>query len=198
MKKVVIAIIAWGIFVQSPTMAQESEREAGFGLRGGLSFFNWGGQDISSNGYTNRTGFHAGVYGNSFIGERFSVEPGIYYAVKGTQNEDLVNSRAVLNYLDSPLLFRLYATDAVNLFFGPQASLLLGSSFEADALGNTYDWETDAINDLDASVVVGLGYNPAGGLNFQVGYDFGLVPVFKDSDADVFNRGFKVSVGIGF
>ncbi|SEJ67612.1 Outer membrane protein beta-barrel domain-containing protein [Cyclobacterium xiamenense] len=198
MRKVVMAITACVFFLQTPVMAQDGEREPGFGLRGGVSFFNWGGQDISSTGYTNRTGFHAGIYGNSFVGERFSVEPGIYYAVKGTQNDDLVNSRAVLNYLDAPLLFRLYATDAVNLFFGPQASLLLDSSFEADALGNTYDWETDTISDFDAAVVVGLGYNPSSGLNFQVGYDFGLVPVFKDSDADVFNRGFKVAVGISF
>ncbi|WP_235954727.1 porin family protein [Cyclobacterium salsum] len=180
-------------------MAQTSQKmDSGFGIRGGASFFNWGGEDITGNDYTNRTGFHAGVYGNSFIGDRFSVEPGLYYSVKGTQNDDMVNSRAVLNYLDAPILFRLYATDGVNLFLGPQASLLLGSSFEADALGNTYGWETDAINDFDAGVVVGLGYNPPKGLNFQASYDFGLVPVFEDSDANVYNRGFKVSVGISF
>lgn len=160
--------------------------------------FNWSGEDISGNDYTNRTGYHFGIYGNSFVGDRFSIEPGLYYSVKGTQNDDMLDSRAILNYLDLPLLFRLYATDGVNLFFGPQASLLLGSSFEADALGNTYGWETDAINDFDAGMVVGLGYNPPTGLNFQASYDFGLVPVFEDSDANVYNRGFKVAVGISF
>nr|HAD53300.1 PorT family protein [Algoriphagus sp.] len=37
---------------------------------------------------------------------------------------------------------------------------------------------------------------PASGLNLQGSYDFGMTPVFKDSDADVYNRGFKISLGI--
>ncbi|WP_163378047.1 porin family protein [Cyclobacterium sp. SYSU L10401] len=178
--------------------SNEPSSKSGFGIRGGASFFNWSGSDISSNEYTNRVGFHAGVFGNSFLGERFSIEPGVYYAVKGTQNDDMVNSRAILNYLDFPVLFRFYATEGVNFFVGPQASLLLKSTFEADALGNTFGWETENINDLDAGLVLGLGYNLPVGLNLQASYDLGLTPVFKDSNADVYNRGFKLSVGISF
>ncbi|NHE55458.1 porin family protein [Cyclobacterium plantarum] len=197
MKKIVLL---FSLLVSSMAIvqAQNDTSKSGFGIRGGASLFNWSGSDISSNDYTNRVGFHAGIYGNSFLGDRFSIEPGLYYSVKGTQNDDMVNSRAVLNYLDLPVLFRFYATEGVNFFVGPQASLLLNSTFEADALGNTYGWETESINDLDAGLVIGLGYNLPVGLNLQASYDLGLTPVFKDSDADVYNRGFKLSAGISF
>ncbi|SHN27974.1 Outer membrane protein beta-barrel domain-containing protein [Cyclobacterium lianum] len=201
MKKFILffsLLVAGALTGQAQDTTNGNSGKSGFGLRGGASLFNWSGEDISSNDYTNRVGFHAGVFANSFVGDRFSIEPGLYYSVKGTQNDDLVNSRAVLNYLDLPVLFRFYATEGVNFFAGPQASLLLGSTFEADALGNTYGWETDAINDLDAGLVVGLGYNLPVGLNLQASYDLGLTPVFKDTDADVYNRGFKLSAGISF
>lgn len=180
------------------TVAVQAQSESGFGVRGGANLFTWGGSDINSNDYNNRVGFHAGIYGNGFISDRFSIEPGLYYSVKGTQNDDMVNSRAVLDYVELPVLFRIYATEGVNLFFGPQASVLVGSTFEADALGNTYGWDTDNINDFDAAVVVGIGYNLPKGFNLQASYDFGVNPVFKDSDAAVYNRGFKLSAGISF
>ncbi|MBD3626759.1 porin family protein [Cyclobacterium sp.] len=197
MKKIVL-LFSMIVSCTALVQAQNDTSKSGFGIRGGANLFNWSGSDISSNEYTNRVGFHAGIYGNSFLGDKFSIEPGLYYSVKGTQNDDMVNSRAVLNYLDFPVLFRLYATEGVNFFVGPQASLLLNSTFEADALGNTYGWETESINDLDAGLVIGLGYNLPVGLNLQASYDLGLTPVFKDSDADVYNRGFKLSAGISF
>ncbi len=191
-----IFVFSLGAFAQERSPA--SEQKAGFGVRGGASLFNWGGSDISSSDYTNRVGFHAGIFGNMFVTDRIAIEPGAYYSVKGTQNDNLINSRAILNYVDVPILLRFYATDGFNFFAGPQGSILLGSSFEADALGNTFDWETDAINDIDAGLVFGLGYNLPIGLNLQASYDLGLTPVFKDSDAEVFNRGFKLSLGLSF
>ncbi|MEX2511308.1 MAG: porin family protein [Cyclobacteriaceae bacterium] len=191
-----VSLLSIGAHAQERTPA--SEQKASFGVRGGASFFNWSGEDISSNDYGNRVGFHAGIYGNMFVANGFAIEPGLYYSVKGTQNDDFVNSRAVLNYVDVPILLRFYATDGLNFFAGPQGSILLSSKFEADALGNTFDWETDAINDIDAGLVFGVGYNLPIGLNLQASYDLGLTPVFKDSEADVFNRGFKLSLGVSF
>jgi hypothetical protein len=201
MKKIVF-LMALAFCLAKEARSQQrtpaSEQNASFGIRGGVNFFNWGGADVNSNDYTNRAGFHAGIYGNMFVTDGFAIEPGAYYSVKGTQNDDLINSRAILNYIDVPILLRFYATDGLNFFAGPQGSILLGSTFEMDAFGNTYGWDTESINDLDAGLVFGLGYNLPVGLNLQASYDLGLTPVFKDSDADVFNRGFKLSVGISF
>lgn len=201
MKKLSLLVVMMGIGIiatQAQMRSPAEEQNASFGVRGGANFFNWSGSDISSNDYTNRVGFHAGIFANMFVVDNFAIEPGVYYSVKGTQNDDFADSRAVLNYLDVPILLRFYVGEGFNFFAGPQGSILLGSKFEADVLGNTLGWNTDAINDIDAGVVFGLGYNLPIGLNLQASYDLGLTPVFKDSQADVYNRGFKVSLGVSF
>ena len=191
----VIALFTFDIQAQS---VQRSDAAGGFGVRGGVNFFNFGGEDASNNDYTNRAGFHAGVYTNLFLGSRIAIEPGVYYSVKGSQNDNFADTRSVLNYVDVPLLLRFYVADGLNIFGGPQASFLVSSRFEGDFFGTTYTYDTEAITKTDLGVVVGVGYNLPKGLNLQGSYDFGTSPVFKDSDAKIYNRGFKVSLGYSF
>jgi len=198
MKNAILAIAAVmviSISANAQTRTPASDQVSSFGVRGGVNFFNWGGDDASGNDYTNRAGFHAGIYGNMFVTDRFAIEPGAYYSVKGTQADNAVDSRSILNYVDVPILLRFYATDGLNIFAGPQGSILLNSKFEGDAFGQTWTVDTDDINDLDAGLVFGIGYNLPMGLNLQGSYDLGLTPVFKNSDAEVYNRGFKISLG---
>src|SRR5690554_4033282 len=198
MKKTILAIVsvmAFTVAAHAQQRTSASEQIGSFGVRGGVNFFNWGGDDASGNDYTNRTGFHAGIYGNMFVTDGFAIEPGAYYSVKGTQADNIVDSRAILNYVDVPILLRFYATDGLNIFAGPQGSILVGSKFEGNAFGQTFSFNTDDINDLDAGLVFGIGYNLPIGLNLQGSYDLGLTPVFKDSNANVYNRGFKISLG---
>ena len=172
--------------------------QSGFGIRGGANFFNFGGSDVSENDYTNRVGFHAGIYATILPEGPVSVEPGVFYSVKGSQNDDVLDSRAVLDYVDVPVLLRFRIGEGFNLFAGPQISFLTNSKFEGEFGGSTLSFDTDEIKSTDAGLVFGLGYNLPQGFNVQGSYDYGLTPIFKDSDSDVFNRGFKVSLGYTF
>jgi hypothetical protein len=192
MKKVLL------IFSLTILIAASANAQSGFGIRGGANFFNFGGNDVSENDYTNRIGFHAGIYASILGGGPISIEPGVYYSIKGTQNDDAANTRAVLNYVDVPLILRLKFGDGFNVFGGPQVSFLTNSKFEGDFGGSTVSIDTNNIKDTDAGLVFGLGYNLPKGINIQGSYDYGLTPIFKDSNADVYNRGFKVSLGYTF
>ncbi|MDX5338425.1 MAG: PorT family protein [Cyclobacteriaceae bacterium] len=192
MKKILVFLLA-SAFGISFASAQSS-----VGFRGGVNMFNFGGSDVSENSYTNRVGFHAGVYADLMSESAISIEPGIFYSVKGTQNDDAINSRAILNYVDIPVLFRLRVGEGFNVFAGPQFSFLSGSKFEGDFGDSTVSLDTDSIKDNDSAIVFGLGYNLPKGFNIQGSYDYGLTPIFKNSDADVYNRGFKVSLGYSF
>lgn len=174
------------------------QAQSGLGIRGGANFFNFGGNDVSENDYTNRTGFHAGVYASLFGGSIVSLEPGVYYSVKGSQNDDAFNTRAVLGYVDVPVLVRLKFGEGFNVFAGPQLSFLVNSEFEGDFAGSTVSLDTDSVKDTDAALVFGVGYNLPKGLNIQGSYDYGMTPIFDNNDADVYNRGFKVSLGYTF
>ncbi|MEX2591350.1 MAG: porin family protein [Anditalea sp.] len=198
MKKVILAIaiiMVFAVNANAQQMTPASEQISSFGVRGGVNFFTWGGDDASGNDYTNRAGFHAGIYGNMFVTDRFAIEPGAYYSVKGTQADNVVDSRSVLSYVDVPILLRFYASEGLNFFAGPQGSILLDSKFEGEAFDNTITFDRNDINDLDAGLVLGIGYNLPMGLNLQGSYDLGLTPVYKDRDANVYNRGFKISLG---
>ncbi|GAA0880544.1 hypothetical protein GCM10009119_35140 [Algoriphagus jejuensis] len=178
--------------------AAAANAQSGVGIRGGANFFNFGGSDVSEADYTNRAGFHAGIYA-SLLGEgAIAIEPGVFYSIKGTQNDDGLNSRAVLDYVDVPILLRLKVGEGFNFFAGPQISFLTKSKFEGDIGDSTFSFDSDAVKETDAGLVFGLGYNLPQGFNVQGSYDLGMTPVFKDSDADIYNRGFKISLGYTF
>lgn len=196
MKKLTLILAVMTLFTWHANA--QSEGRGGLGVRGGGNFYTFGGGDISDDNYTNRTGFHLGLYATIFVAESFAIEPGAYYSMKGTRNDDFVNSRALLDYIDVPVLARLYLTEGLNLFAGPQLSFLASSSFEGDLFGSTVSFDTNNVRETDYGVVVGLGYNLPKGLNVQGSYSYGMAPVFKNSNSDVYNRGFNLSVGLTF
>jgi hypothetical protein len=192
MKKVLL------LFSMTILIAASASAQSGIGIRGGANFFNFRGDDVAENDYTNRTGFHAGVYASILGGSAISLEPGVYYSIKGTQNKDVANTRSVLDYVDVPLLVRLKVGEGFNFFGGPQVSFLVKSKFEGDFGNSTVSLNTNNIKDSDVGFVFGIGYNLPKGVNVQGSYDYGLTPIFKNSNVDVFNRGFKVSLGYTF
>ncbi len=97
-----------------------------------------------------------------------------------------------MNYVDIPVFLRLYLTDGLNVFGGPQISFLTDSRFEGDLFGSTVSFDTEAVNNTDFGLLFGLGYNLPRGLNLQASYNYGLSPVFKNSNVDVYNRGFQL------
>lgn len=178
--------------------ATAAHAQASFGIRGGANFFTLGGNDVSENDYSNRVGFHAGVYASILPEGPVSVEPGIFYSVKGSQNDDGIASRAVLDYVDVPVLVRFKIGEGFNIFAGPQISFLTKSKVEGELGGSTFSFDTDAVKGTDAALVFGLGYNLPKGFNVQGSYDYGMTPILEDSDIDVYNRGFKLSLGYTF
>jgi hypothetical protein len=197
MKKVSLIFTFIALFsIQS--YAQDTDRKGGLGIRGGANFFNFAGDNSTGNEYDNRIGYHVGLYNSFYLGSLLAIEPGVFYSVKGMQNDDLVNSRAVLNYIDIPVLFRLYLTDGLNVFAGPQVSFLANSTFEGDLFGSTLTFDTETVSNTDYGALIGLGYNLPKGINLQAAYNHGLSPVFKNNAIDVYNRGFQVSLGVTF
>jgi len=180
MKKISLLILTLGFCFAA---------QAQFGIRAGLSSGNF-----SDTNYNAKLGFHAGGYyrlGSGFI----SVEPGAQFSIKGYETNALPNGAVVsekLSYLDIPVLVRLNIYEFLNVFAGPQGSLLLARKYELD--GNT-DTSTEAIKGFDLGAVVGLGVSIAGGVNFQLSYDLGLTSL-NYYNKDVKNRVFKLSVGI--
>src|SRR5690606_37536820 len=142
--------------------------QAQFGVRAGFSSANFSNTDFDA-----RSGCHAGVYYTLELGP-VSVEPGIQYSQKGYIGVEPGTMLAVdeqLGYFDVPVLVRVNLLPAVNVFAGPQASILASSKYEKG--GQTSD-SSDATKGYDIAGVVGAQVKLPLGFNVQASYDIGF------------------------
>ncbi|SFT66932.1 Outer membrane protein beta-barrel domain-containing protein [Algoriphagus locisalis] len=183
MKKLLAFVFVLGLF---------GTAHAQFGLRAGFSSANF--SDFDSDPLS---GFHAGAYYK--IGAGFlAFEPGIQYSQKGYTN--LLNGspstdKELLSYLDVPVLVRVNFLPFLNVFAGPQGSVLVSRNREFSD-GST-ESTTEPIRGYDISGVVGVGANLPLGLNAQVSYDIGFQSV-NYYNQDVKNNVLKISLGYDF
>ena len=184
MKKLLVLVFALGLF---------GTAHAQFGVRAGYSSANFTDFDSKAIG-----GFHVGGYykiGAGFI----AVEPGIQYSQKGHIRTGDTGTPAVdqdrLNYIDVPVLLRVNFLPFLNIFAGPQGSVLVSRKLEY--MDGSTDTSTEAIRGYEIAGVVGLGLNLPLGFNAQASYDLGIKSTNYYSQ-DVKNNVLKLSVGYTF
>jgi len=186
MKKLLFVLL-FGI-----TFMFNHEVKAQFGARVGANFTNFNGFDFDS-----RTGLHAGIYYGLPLMEKLVIEPAILYSQKGYKSADNSASGRIkenLNYIDIPVLVRYQVLDGLNLFAGPQGSLLFSRKYEQ---GGMISKTKEIVRGYDIAGVIGAGVNLPLGFNVQASYDFGLVDL-NYFNFDVKNRVFKLSLGKDF
>ncbi len=165
-----------------------SGANAQFGIRAGFNSANF-----SDTNFDAKAGYHFGAY-YTVEGTFLSVEPGLFFSKKGYRGEEAGTGRKVdenLSYVDVPLLFRLNVLPSLNVFAGPQASLLLARDYQ---IGDQISNSTDVIRGYDLGGVVGAQVVLPFGLNAQANFDFGLTSL-NYFNTQVKNQVFKVSLG---
>ena len=175
-----------------------------------LSNFYLAGQSLSTHP---RPGFQAGIYASIPLGEHFAMEPGVYYSQKGSQlsgrfsseRYDFVNLHAELtnklDYIDLPVYAKVYVTEGLHFFGGPQVSFLVSSKLNTRlqmagfSLLNR-DWDIDpGYQKVDFAATAGVGYTFTNGFNLRVSYEHGLQRLTKSENIRAYNSALKVSAG---
>jgi len=198
-----------------------------FGVRVGASLTDWQGdmmnsaQDLIelSDGAVVRKmkeGIHAGAYISIPVGPGFEIEPGLQYSQKGAkmigklpfEETEFLNAAVTITnkaeYLELPVLAKLYIGEGFHIFAGPQVAYLISNKIQAQAgaLGfNVLNREWDmksGFREFDLSLVGGVGYQFSNGFNISAGYDHGLETIDKNGNFETYNRAFKASVGFSF
>ena len=198
-----------GLVLLSFPFYQASAQKVTVGIKGGYNAADWEGdamqnfesvvQLTNGNAATHmRSGFHAGGYLSVPLSPVFTLEPGAYYSQKGMQltgnlsseRFDFLNMNATLTnkaeYIDVPLLAKVFVADGFHIFGGPQVSFLVSNKINARAgvlgvnLFNT-DFNFDSqIRKTDVGLVGGIGYRFANGVNLSGGYDYGLKILIRE------------------
>ncbi|WP_439883381.1 porin family protein [Pontibacter sp. MBLB2868] len=225
MKKIFLLIaVVLGLVATKVNAQQQPIR---FGIRAGANLAEWQGETVNSvqdlmeftNGSVSRQmreGFHVGGYLTIPVAPGFEIEPGLQYSQKGMkltgkipmEGVEFLNAGVTLtnkaDYIDVPVLAKVYIGEGFNIFGGPQVSYLLSNKIQAEAgafginaLNREWDMKS-GFRELDVAISGGVGYRFVNGFNISAGYDYGLTSVDANNNFDTFNRVIKASVGYTF
>ncbi len=176
--------------------AQTANNKSNAGLKFGYNL-----AAVSFDGDTEtgqRHGFHAGFYGESFATNNLAFQVEILYAQQGYEVKD--NSGTFtqkLDYINMPLLLKLYPSNNFFLEAGPQIGLAISHKEEFDSSFNLFDTEQKFNpNRFDWGMNFGGGVKTDSGVSFGVRYHLGLGDIYDDGNPR--NRVWQFSLGFDF
>ncbi len=183
MKKSLL-VSALVLMISAATYGQASIE---LGLKAGANFANADVQDINSEGITS---FHGGAYGMIKI-TKIAIQPELLYSTKGAEVDfGTLTDKQTFDYLDIPVLVKFYLIGGLNVYAGPQFSVLV--SADSDEFGDI----KDDLKSGDFAGAVGVGLDLPFGLNATARYTFGLSDVSDvDGAGEINNNVFQLAVG---
>ena len=190
MKNLNFVLLGMALFFLS--LPAYSQKHFAIGLKGGV---NLASLDVTqpNTTYDNRTGWHGGA----FILMRFNkvgIQPEIIFSQQGSTvqvNSTSVNSN--FNYVNIPIIIKLYTVAGINLQVGPQFGFLTNDPVTLDPQGQTL---TGAYKQSDLSLGLGVGWDIPFGLCLDVRYNVGMSKIEDNASLEATkNQVWQVSLG---
>lgn len=183
--------------VTTATAQDKGKTESSFGIKGGLNYATITKGDFDE-GPDPRTSFHLGFVGEIPVVENvFAIQPEVLYSRQGFEiNQTLLGTNYKteykLDYINVPVLAKIYLGKAFSIEAGPQFGLKIGEKYENDDA----TIETNDVNDFDTAIAAGLSFNFDGGLFITGRFTQSLNEVVKDSGSK--NQVFQAGLGFKF
>lgn len=198
MKRKIILIVSFCLALSAN--AQKSKREEGIkiGIKGGLNVSNFIGDKMEERNNTFRTSVHLGLLTEIIVSDKFSIQPELLYSGQGySGSADPGFSRSKYNYINLPVLAKLYVAKKLSIEAGPQLGFLLSAKERTD------DDKIKIPNQkaVDFGLNLGLAYDLKNGVFFQTRYTLGLSNINSgdNANADKYtNSVLQFSVGYMF
>ena len=203
MKKVIFSLLAASLMLLGTNAFAQISVNAGY-LNSTLA---------SKNSTDNANGAYAGITFNIPVAGGFGIAPGVYYSMltskdtanigtivstSGTFMEHAINVPVYLNYA-----FDLARDAKIFIFGGPTAQYGLASTVKYDANvagisgSNTVsNYDNENYNRLNVYLGGGMGFG-IGALQITVGYDYGMMNLYKGDNAAKTHRS-NLKLGLGF
>lgn len=193
MKKVFITVLAIMSFVI--TNAQD-KRKSIAGIKGG---YNLSAVSFDGTSETEKLhGFHLGLFGESFISNKFSIQPEILYSQQGYKIIDNNSTYTQkLDYLNIPLMFKFYPANSFFLEAGPQIGFSISHKETFDSGFILYDTSQEfEPKNFDWGLNFGIGFKSESGISLGTRYHFGQNDIY-DQDKPK-NRLWQFYIGFDF
>lgn len=142
-----------------------------------------------------RHAFHAGIYGESFLSDNTALQIEFLYSQQGYELQD--NSGTFtqkLDYINVPLLLKIYPSNNFYLEAGPQAGLAISHKEEFDSSFGVFDTTQEfEPNNFDWGMNFGGGFKTNSGVSLGVRYHLGLGDIYDEGSPQ--NRVWQFSLG---
>ena len=189
-KFIILAITLWSyltIYAQNETTLNNAGFKVGYNLAA-----------VSFNGETEtaqRHGFHAGVYGESFLSDAVAMQIELLYSQQGYELQDGSGTfTQKLDYINLPLLLKIYPDNNFFLEAGPQVGFAINHKEEFDSNFGLFDTSREFNpNDFDWGLNFGAGFKTNSGVSLSARYHLGLGSVYDEGSPK--NRVWMFSLG---
>ncbi len=197
MKKTFLLVVMAIIGVSNSSSAQEYWN---FGIKGGVNFTNMTSDGFEDN--KSRTGFHLGVLAEIPVSDRFSFQPEVIYSTQGTEEETSnYTNEYQLDYIQLPLIAKLYLIDGLALEAGPSFNFLVNEEYKFDGGVLNLESDTEYASTFEFGGAFGASYKFNNGFFVNGRYVQGFTDAFDSDSFDddaIKNNGFQLGVGFQF
>ncbi|WP_245895619.1 porin family protein [Flavobacterium album] len=196
-----MSALLFGAVAVSNAQEDASNRDSmspSFGVKGGVNFATLSGSDIDSP--DSRTSFHVGVLAEFPLAEIFSIQAEALYSGQGFKfnfaGTDGDKAEYQLDYINVPVLAKVYIVKGLSIEAGPQFSFLVNEEFDANPNSDSGDIQLDGAKSFEFGVAAGLTFQTEIGLFATGRYNMGLTEIYDNVDAK--NSVFQLGVGYKF
>lgn len=177
----------------------QAQAQFALGLKGGVNIAKFDISQGTSN-IDNRTGYHGGAFALIKFA-KFGIQPELIFSKQGSDFKISNDSfEANFDYINVPIILKLYLVAGLNIQAGPQFGFLTTSEIKSTISGiTTTDDVKDQLNKKsDTSIAVGAGWDLPFGLTLDARYNIGLSDFKLNSGPDLKNKVIQISLGYKF
>ena len=188
-KNIVLTLVA----VLFAMVSASSQVQVAVGVKGGPNFTKLDVNSSLADNYDGRTGFHGGAFALIKL-TKLAIQPEVIFSRQGSE----LDVRSVeFDYLNIPVMLKLYLAAGLNLQIGPQFGFLNKTAGELlDINGDPIDAAKSLFKKSDLSLAAGAGWDLPFGLIVEARYNLGLAAIQNNPQLDATkNQVFQVSVG---
>lgn len=184
MKKIILAVSA--LLLSTGAFAQIGIQ---WGVKAGLNLAT----TTNTSNAKFRAGINAGVFGEYVISDYVGVQAELLYSMQGTKSKTeaagvTVSSTTKTDYINLPILAKLYILEGLSVDLGPQFGYMISAKVgDADVYDNVD-------KKFDVSFAMGASYKLPLGLDVFARYNLGLTKIFEGSDS----KNSVIQIGVGY
>lgn len=195
MKKIQLLIFV--IILTSISMNAQDDKKSNVGIKGG---YNLSAVSFDGNSETDPLhGFHIGFYAESFIGEHASLQLELLYSQQGYKIIDNSGGtyKQELDYINLPLVIKLYPSKNFFLEAGPQIGLSIAHKETFKSGFSLYNTSQEfKPNNFDWGLNFGAGFKTNSGVSLGARYHLGLNDIYDEDKPK--NRVWQFYIGFDF